>query len=82
MKIAVAGGTGYSGQELLKLLKGHPVFSVAASIGRETKIEELDPEIRLALLCTPNEVSLEMAPNRLCASTPPSRDVTDRPPRE
>lgn len=65
MKIAIAGGTGYSGQELLKLLRGHPQLEVAALLGRESNFQSLDPQIKLAILCTPNEVSLDMAPRLL-----------------
>lgn len=61
-RVAVAGATGYSGQELLNLLAHHPYFRVEKLIGREDNVRALKGKIDLAFLCTPNEVSLEMAP--------------------
>jgi N-acetyl-gamma-glutamyl-phosphate reductase len=63
MRVGVAGGTGYSGQELLDLLaRDKENFEVAALLGRDnfepSRLKDLD----LVFLCTPNEVSLEMAP--------------------
>ncbi len=63
VRIALAGSTGYSGQEFLSLLRGQESdFTVEARIGREDKLQELKGRVDLAVLCTPNEVSLEMAP--------------------
>lgn len=64
-RIAIAGSTGYSGQELLKLLKRHSTFKVARLIGREDTLENIEKEVDLAFLCTPNETSLELAPKLL-----------------
>ncbi len=64
-RIAVAGSTGYSGQEFLKLLSRHSQFRLAAKIGREENVESLGGKVDLAVLCTPNEISLEMAPKLL-----------------
>ncbi len=64
-KVAVAGATGYSGQELLKLIKRHSGFEITKLFGREDSLESLKKEADLAFLCTPAEVSLEMAPRLL-----------------
>lgn len=65
IKVGIAGGTGYSGLELLELLKKDSQFEVLSYFGREafdaTRLKNLD----LVFLCTPNEVSLEMAPKIL-----------------
>ena len=58
-KVAVAGSTGYSGQELLKLLADHPHFELGTRIGRDTNLENLSED--LFFLCTPNEVSIDLA---------------------
>jgi N-acetyl-gamma-glutamyl-phosphate reductase len=60
-RVAVAGATGYSGQELVQLLSKHPHFKLAHRIGREDALASLKGQIDLAFLCTPNETSLEMA---------------------
>jgi N-acetyl-gamma-glutamyl-phosphate reductase len=61
-RVAVAGSTGYSGQEICALLKRHPHFSLDALVGRDNKPEEFKNKIDLVFLCTPNETSLEWAP--------------------
>lgn len=66
-RVAIAGSTGYSGQELTRLLNRHKGFQVVARIGREDKVSDLAGKIDLAFLCTPNETSLEMAPQLLAA---------------
>ena len=45
MKIAVAGATGYSGQELLKLLAGHSHFEISELISREQNIDDLNRRV-------------------------------------
>jgi N-acetyl-gamma-glutamyl-phosphate reductase len=67
VRVAVAGSTGYSGQELVSLLARHSQFQLKAKIGREDVAESLKGQIDLAFLCTPNEVSAEMAPRLLKA---------------
>ncbi len=64
-RVAIAGVSGYSGQELLRLLRLHPRFKVVAQIGREDSPASLKGKVDLVFLCTPNEVSLEMAPQFL-----------------
>lgn len=66
-RVAIAGSTGYSGQELTRLLNGHKGFRIEARIGREDKVEALAGKVDLAFLCTPNEISMEMAPKLLAA---------------
>ena len=64
-RVAIAGATGYSGQELVRLLEKHPHFQIVARIGREDSPETLKGRVDIAFLCTPNEVSLEIAPRLL-----------------
>ena len=56
IKAGIAGATGYAGEELLRLLLGHPhveITYVAAKIEKEEKIENIFPQFRkkLSLLC-------------------------------
>lgn len=68
-RVAVAGASGYSGQELLKLLKRHGSFEVVKLLGRENSgrdsldslINGQTKDFELAFLCTPAETSLAMA---------------------
>ncbi|MBS1985467.1 MAG: N-acetyl-gamma-glutamyl-phosphate reductase [Bdellovibrionales bacterium] len=64
-RVALAGATGYSGQELVRLLDKHPYFKLTARIGREDRLADLKGQVDIAFLCTPNETSLEMAPQLL-----------------
>jgi N-acetyl-gamma-glutamyl-phosphate reductase len=64
-RIAIAGSTGYSGKELIKLLKRHGTFKVTRLIGREDSLDGINHDCDLAFLCTPNETSLELAPKLL-----------------
>lgn len=59
-KVAVVGSTGYSGEELLGLLKRHPIFEVVGEYSSNQK-PVLDG-IDLVFLCTPAEISWELAP--------------------
>lgn len=61
-RVLVAGGTGYSGQELLRLLEGHPAYHLVQQIGRDDLTRNFSGRADLAFLCTPNEISLELAP--------------------
>lgn len=64
-RVGVAGATGYSGKELLKILDQHPYFRLEWSITRETSLQEASKNIDLAFLCTPADVSMEIAPRLL-----------------
>ncbi|MEO5667089.1 MAG: N-acetyl-gamma-glutamyl-phosphate reductase [Bdellovibrionota bacterium] len=71
--VGVVGGSGYSGQELIDLLRGSKQdFELRAQLTRDDlasdealkkKISGLD----IVFLCTPNEISLELAPKILAA---------------
>jgi N-acetyl-gamma-glutamyl-phosphate reductase len=65
--IAIAGATGYAGQELVRILDRHPHANVVAAFSSETfSLEALfasDPEV--VFLATPNEVSAEVVPHIL-----------------
>lgn len=61
-RVALAGATGYSGLELVRLLNGHPHVKLTEKIGRDTDVGTLAGRVDLAFLATPAEVSLEMAP--------------------
>jgi N-acetyl-gamma-glutamyl-phosphate reductase len=71
--VGVVGGSGYSGQELIDLLRfAKRDFDLRATLTREdlasdaalqSKIQGLD----IVFLCTPNEISLELAPKILAA---------------
>ena len=60
--VALAGASGYSGQEFLKWVSKHPHFEVTHHIGRETELASLKGKVDAAVLATPAEVSYEMAP--------------------
>ena len=60
-RVGVAGSTGYSGKELLKILEIHPYFRCESIIDRESDLNELSKNIDLAILCTPPDVSMKMA---------------------
>ena len=68
-RVAIAGATGYAGQELVRILGRHPHANVVASYSSESfSLEALigaAPEI--VFLATPNEVSAEVAPHILDA---------------
>jgi N-acetyl-gamma-glutamyl-phosphate reductase len=67
-EVLVFGASGYSGQELLRLLTMHPRARVtAASTSREQTGSMLDAASagQLAFLATPNETSAELAPKLL-----------------
>jgi N-acetyl-gamma-glutamyl-phosphate reductase len=67
--VAIAGATGYAGQELVRILGRHPHASVVAAFSSESfSLEALfaaKPEV--AFLATPNEVSAEVVPHILDA---------------
>lgn len=61
LKVAIIGVTGYSGEELLRILLGHPqveVTSLSAKIDKPTRIDELYPQLKgkVNLVCAEPEV--------------------------
>ena len=72
-KVAVVGGSGYSGLELNRLLKKHPGVSALTTFTSQT-VGTLEPSLfDVVFLATPAEVSAELAPKILAANT----DVID-----
>jgi len=64
--VAVIGGTGYAGAELVRLLERHRGAKLAASWSSSFTIDQVDearPEV--VFLATPNEVSARLAPQLL-----------------
>jgi N-acetyl-gamma-glutamyl-phosphate reductase len=63
-RVAVAGATGYSGAELVKILARHSGAELVAKFSSETfsvdALVEAKPDV--AFLATPNEVSADVAP--------------------
>jgi len=63
-RVAVAGATGYSGAELVKILARHSGAEIVAKFSSETfsvdALVEAKPDV--AFLATPNEVSADVAP--------------------
>jgi N-acetyl-gamma-glutamyl-phosphate reductase len=56
IKVGIVGATGYAGEELLRLLLGHPhaeITYIAAKIEKEEKIENIFPQFRgkVSLMC-------------------------------
>lgn len=56
IKVGIAGATGYAGEELIRLLLGHPhaeITYVAAKIEKEENIEDIFPQFcgHISLLC-------------------------------
>ena len=68
-QVAVVGGSGYSGLELVRLLKVHPAVE-AVSVFNSATVGTLVPEnFAVVFLATPAEVSAELAPKFLTAGT-------------
>jgi N-acetyl-gamma-glutamyl-phosphate reductase len=67
--VAIAGATGYAGQELEKILSRHPHADLVATFSSSSfSIEKLiDSKAEVAFLATPNETSAEVAPHILDA---------------
>lgn len=67
--VAIAGATGYAGQELVRILDRHPHANVVGAFSSESfSVEALiaaQPEV--VFLATPNEVSAEVVPHILDA---------------
>lgn len=62
--VAIAGATGYAGEELQKILGRHPHTEVVASFSSTTYSLEamIAAKTEVAFLATPNETSAEIAP--------------------
>ena len=63
-RVAVVGGSGYVGSELVGLLQRHPHALIAATYGSESfNLDQLAAtDARVVFLATPSEVSAELAP--------------------
>jgi N-acetyl-gamma-glutamyl-phosphate reductase len=63
--VAIAGATGYAGQELEKILSRHPHAEIVASYSSSSfSIEKvIASKAEVAFLATPNETSAEVAPH-------------------
>lgn len=66
---AIAGATGYSGAELVKILERHPHAKVVGAYSSESfSLEALfDAKPEIVFLATPNEVSADVTPHILDA---------------
>ncbi len=62
--VAIAGATGYAGEELVRILGRHPHAEVVASFSSTTYSLEamIAAKTEVAFLATPNETSAEIAP--------------------
>ena len=68
-QVAVVGGSGYSGLELVRLLKKHPLVE-AVSVFNSASVGTLNAsDFAVVFLATPAEVSAELAPKILAAGT-------------
>lgn len=65
IQVAVIGGSGYSGQELLRLLKKHPVLEVKGVFNSQTASQMVPTDYQLVFLATPADVSAVLAPKIL-----------------
>lgn len=63
--MAIIGGRGYSGQELARLLKHHPLAQLTGSFNSTNVADLKAQDYRAVFLATPAEVSLELAPKFL-----------------
>lgn len=65
--IAVVGGSGYSGLELLRILKKHPAIGEIATFGSKDshKLFDATTKFDVVFLATPAEASLDLAPKLL-----------------
>jgi len=62
IQVAVVGGSGYSGLELMRLLKKHPCIDVKGSFNSQNASEMNPSDYQLVFLATPAEVSAALAP--------------------
>lgn len=65
IKVGIAGARGYSGLELQSYIKQCPQFQIAFRGGREGVTDAQFREADMVFLCTPNEISMELAPRAL-----------------
>jgi len=61
IQVALVGGSGYSGLELLRLLKKHPFIDVKATFNSQNVSEMKPSDYQLVFLATPAEVSIKLA---------------------
>jgi N-acetyl-gamma-glutamyl-phosphate reductase len=69
INVAVVGGSGYSGLELLRLLKKHPHVESVTSFNSQTTASMNAGDYQVIFLATPAEVSMELAPEILKAGS-------------
>jgi N-acetyl-gamma-glutamyl-phosphate reductase len=69
MDVAVVGGSGYSGLELVRLLKKHPAVETVAVFNSSTVSTLEAQNYAVVFLATPAEVSSELAPKIILAGT-------------
>jgi N-acetyl-gamma-glutamyl-phosphate reductase len=62
IKVAVVGGSGYSGQELQRLLNKHPHVELKGIYNSQTASKMNPSDYQVVFLATPAEVSAELAP--------------------
>lgn len=69
IKVAVVGGSGYSGQELLRILKKHPAVAEVGSYNSTTASELNPQDFDVVFLATPAEVSIQLGAKIFKAGT-------------
>ncbi len=69
IKVAIIGGSGYSGLELKRLLAKHPFAEVTGSFNSQTTSSMTPSDYEVIFLATPAEISAELAPKILSAGT-------------
>lgn len=62
IQVAVVGGSGYSGLELMRLLKKHPFINVKGTFNSQNVADMKPSDYQLVFLATPAEVSVKLAP--------------------
>ena len=62
IQVAVVGGSGYSGQELQRLLNKHPHVEVKGLFNSQTASQMIPTDYQVVFLATPAEVSSDLAP--------------------
>lgn len=65
IQVAVVGGSGYSGQELQRLLMKHPCVNLKGLFNSQTASTMKPTDYDVVFLATPAEVSAELAPKIL-----------------
>lgn len=69
IQVAVVGGSGYGGQELLRLLKKHPYVDVKETFNSQTAKDMSPSDYQVIFLATPAEVSAALVPGILAKGT-------------